>query len=81
MGKYEIVKKVGMLSKSGPAESTSRNPLEKPWSLSEEEFTRRTRGQSVKVFNAAHEETMSVMEDLVKVEKEIDDRVKNLYGL
>ena len=59
----------------------SRNPLEQPWSLSEEEFTRRTRGQSMKVFKSAQEETMSVTEAIVKVEKEIDERVKNLYGL
>ena len=26
-----------------PAESTSRNPLEKPWSLSEEEFSRKSK--------------------------------------
>jgi len=64
-----------------PAESTSRNPLEQPWSLSEEDFTRRTRGQPLKVFKSAQEETMSVTEEIVKVEKEIDERVKALYGL
>jgi len=64
-----------------PAESPSRNPLEKPWSLSEEEFTRRTRGKSVKVFKSAQVETLSFTEDIVKVEKEIDERVKALYGV
>jgi hypothetical protein len=64
-----------------PAESTSRNPLESPWLLSEEEFTRRTRTQSVKVFKSAREETISVTEDILKVEKEIDARVKSLYGV
>jgi hypothetical protein len=64
-----------------PAQSTSRNPLEKPWSLSEEEFTRRTREQSVKVFKSAQEETMSITEEILKVEKEIDARVKGLYGV
>jgi hypothetical protein len=66
---------------SKPAESTSRNPLKQPWSLSKEDFTRRTRGQSVKVFKSAREETMSVTEEIVRVEKEIDQRVKALYGL
>lgn len=64
-----------------PAVSNSRNPLESLWLFSEEEFTRRIRGQSLMVFKFAREETMSVTEEIVKVEKEIDDRVKNLYGV
>jgi len=64
-----------------PVESTSRNPLEQPWLLNEEEFTRRTRGQSLKLFKSAQEETMSVAEEILKVEKEIDARVKSLYGV
>ncbi len=64
-----------------PAESTSRNPLEQPWLMSEEEFTRRTRGKSVKVFKSTREETMSVTEEILKAEKEIDARVKSLYGV
>jgi type I restriction-modification system DNA methylase subunit len=64
-----------------PAESTSRNPLESPWLLSEEDFTRRARGQSVRIYKSAREETMSLTEEIVEVEKEIDERVKALYGL
>ena len=64
-----------------PAESTSRNPLESPWLLSEEDFIRRARGQSVRVYKSAREETMSLTEESVQVEKEIDERVKALYGL
>lgn len=64
-----------------PAESTSRNPLEKPWSLAAEEFTRRVGQDSLKAYKSAHEETLSVTEDIGKVEKEIDERVKSLYGV
>jgi hypothetical protein len=63
------------------AESTSRNPLESPWLLSEEDFTRRSGRDYVRVYKSAREETMSLTEEIVKVEKEIDERVKNLYGL
>jgi hypothetical protein len=62
-----------------PAESTSRNPLEQPWSLALEEFTRRSK--LISTYRAAREETLSVTEEVVRVEKEIDERVKGLYGL
>ncbi|MFH2102161.1 MAG: Eco57I restriction-modification methylase domain-containing protein [Chloroflexota bacterium] len=65
-----------------PAESTSRNPLEKPWSLTAEEFTRKSgKSELIPTYNAAQEETMSVTEEIVKVESEIDARVKSLYGV
>ena len=64
-----------------PAQSTSRNPLEKPWSLTAEEFTRRVGQDGMKAYKSAHEETMFVTDDIVKVESEIDERVKALYGL
>jgi len=64
---------------SNPAESTSRNPLKQPWSLKAEEFTRKSK--LISTYKAAREETMSVTEDIVKVEKEIDERVKALYGV
>ena len=71
-----------------PAESTSRNPLEKPWSLTAEEFTRRMKTSEVsktsevwKAYKSAREETMSVTEEIVRVEGEIDERVKSLYGI
>jgi len=79
-----------------PAESTSRSPLEQPpvlsnvegWSLTAEEFTRRVgRAQTSEffenseVYKAAHEETMSVTEEIGKVESEINERVKSLYGV
>jgi hypothetical protein len=34
-----------------------------------------------KAYKSAREETMSATEDIVKVEKEIDERVKSLYGV
>lgn len=71
-----------------PAESTSRNPLEQVWSLTIEEFTRRVKTSEVlktsevwKAYQSAREETMSVTEEIVQVEKEIDERVKSLHGI
>jgi hypothetical protein len=64
-----------------PAASTSRNPLEQVWSLGEEEFVRRCTSELIPRYRKAREETMSTTEDILKVEKEIDERVKSLYGL
>ncbi|MDI6768405.1 MAG: hypothetical protein QMD04_01860 [Anaerolineales bacterium] len=76
-----------------PTPSTNRNPLEQPpalskvegWSLTVEEFTRRSKlistNKIISTYKAAREETMSVTEDIVRVEREIDERVKSLYGL
>lgn len=64
-----------------PAESTSRNPLESPWALGEEEFKRRCTSELIPRYRSAREETMSLTEQAVKVEKEIDERVKALYGV
>jgi len=64
-----------------PAQSTSRNPLESPWALPEEVFVRRVGRDALKAYKSAREETMSVTEAVGKVEKEIDERVKALYGL
>jgi len=79
-----------------PAQSTSCNPLESPpalsdsvgWALGEEEFKRRVKTSEVsktsevwKAFKSAREETVSVTEEAVRVEREIDKRVKALYGL
>ncbi len=64
-----------------PAESTSRNPLESPWVLPKEEFVRRVGQESLKAYNSTREETISLTEEIVRVEREIDERVKSLYGL
>ena len=62
-----------------PAESTSRNPLERPWSLALEEFTRRSK--LISTYRAAREEPQSLTEEIVRVESEIDELVKSLYGI
>jgi len=64
-----------------PAESTSRNPLESPWSLGEEDFVRRAGRDGLKAYKSAREETLSLTEEAVRVAKEIDERVKGLYGV
>jgi len=64
-----------------PAESTSRNPLEQVWSLTAEEFTRRVGVDGLKAYQSTREETMSATEEIVRVEGEIDERVKGLYGV
>jgi len=74
----QILREIGI----DPARSTSRNPLEQPWSLTIEEFKRRVgRIASASIFNAAHEETYAVTEQIQSVEVEIDERVKGLYGV
>jgi len=62
-----------------PAQSTSRNPLEMPWSLSAEEFARRSK--LISTYEAAREETSALTGAIGQVEGEIDERVKGLYGL
>lgn len=64
-----------------PADSNSRNPLEHPWTLSAEEFTRRARRAPLKAFNDAHDETLVLTEQVRKIEHEIDERVAALYGV
>jgi hypothetical protein len=47
-----------------------------------EEFTRKSsKSELIPTYNAARDETMSVTEEIVKVENEIDARVKSLYGV
>jgi hypothetical protein len=62
--------------------------MECPWSFTAEEFTRRVGRaktsevlETSEVWKDAHEETVSVTEDIVRVEKEIDEWIKGLYGL
>ncbi len=64
-----------------PAQFTSRSPLEQVWSLTAEEFTRRVGVDGLKAYKSAREETMSATEEIVRVEGEIDERVKGLYGV
>jgi hypothetical protein len=64
-----------------PADSSSRNPIEQPWMLTVNEFTRRTRNQSLKTFTDARDETLALTEQITKIEREIDERVAALYGV
>lgn len=66
---------------TSPAESSSRNPLEKPWEMSGEEFERRAKNQPLRLFNIVKEETIALTEQISTVETEIDERVATLYGL
>ncbi|MEW6126917.1 MAG: TaqI-like C-terminal specificity domain-containing protein [Acidobacteriota bacterium] len=70
-----------------PAASSSRNPLEQPWALTETEFMRRlkpNRSQQDrldKLFNNVRDETYAFTETIIKIEREIDERVAALYGV
>ncbi|RME55869.1 hypothetical protein D6779_11720, partial [Candidatus Parcubacteria bacterium] len=64
-----------------PASSNSRNPLETPWRLSEEEFTRRRSAKFISHFRAARDETATLTEEIEALEAEIDARVAGLYGI
>lgn len=71
-----------------PAQSTSRNPLEQPWSLPPAEFAKRVkplqrvaRENPQLLYEAARDETAAFTEQIAKLEAEIDARVAVLYGL
>ncbi len=44
-------------------------------------FTWQVGRDYLEAYRSAWEETMSVTEEIVSVEKEIDERVKSLYGI
>jgi hypothetical protein len=70
-----------------PAQSSSRTPLEQPWALTPDEFSRRARGRAgteappLQVFLTVRDATAALTEEITKVEREIDERVAGLYGL
>ena len=69
-----------------PADSTSRNPLEQPWSLAADDYAKRARKRlgrapDPKLHEAARDETAALTEQIAKIESEIDARVAALYGL
>ncbi|MBI3920886.1 MAG: hypothetical protein HY318_05650 [Armatimonadetes bacterium] len=69
---------------TSPAESSSRNPLEQPWTLTPDEFTKRASKHGtpdLRLFTTVRDETAALTEEIVKVEREIDERVAALYGL
>lgn len=64
-----------------PAQPTSRYPLEQPWSLSAQEFAWRSTATFMSHYQAARQETFALTETIQMTEREIDERVKALYGL
>ena len=67
-----------------PAASNSRNPLERPWRLSEAEFQRRARRlphPDPALFHAVRDETAELTERIAALEAEIDALVAELYGI
>jgi hypothetical protein len=55
--------------------------LERPWLLTPEEFLRRNSGLSSRSFEASRDETASITEEIAKFERQINNRVADLYGL
>jgi hypothetical protein len=69
-----------------PSASTSRNPLEQPWSLAADDYAKRARkllgrAPDLKIHETARDETAALTEQIAKIEAEIDARVAALYGL
>lgn len=69
-----------------PADSTSRNPLEQPWTLAADDYAKRARklhgrAPDMKLYEVARDETAALTEQIAKIEAEIDARVGALYGL
>lgn len=66
---------------TSPAASSSRNPLEQPWTLAPQEFARRAPRADPQHFTAARDETLALNLRITKIEREIDERVAALYGV
>lgn len=64
-----------------PAQSTSRNPLEPPWTLAPEEFTRRAPCPDPKKFTPVRDETAAFTAHIQTIEHETDQRVTALHCL
>jgi len=59
--------------------TTSRSPLEKPWLLSEADFTRRVSRADRGLFRTVREQTAALTDEIQRLEDEIDRRVAALY--
>jgi len=66
---------------TSPAASSSRNPLEQPWTLAPQEFTRRAPRADPQLFAGVRDETLALTERITQTEREIDERVAALYGV
>jgi hypothetical protein len=49
--------------------------------MTADDFTRRAGNKSLKKFTDAHDETHALTEQIVRIEREIDERVSELYGV
>lgn len=64
------------------ATSTSKNVLEQPWTLTEGTFLTKTRSRyDISIFRDAKDATIALTEQISKIEREIDERVADLYGV
>ncbi|GAB4505499.1 MAG: hypothetical protein Fur0043_24950 [Anaerolineales bacterium] len=63
-----------------PSRSSSRSPLEKPWLGQKTSEVSKT-SEVWKAYTAARDETAALTEQIEQVEREIDRRVYQLYGL
>lgn len=84
----QCVEKLMLALGVSASESNSRNPLEQPWTLSPDEFIKRTKKLSqraqespMRLYEAARDETADLTERIAKLEREIDERVAALYGV
>ena len=66
---------------TSPAASSSRNPLEQPWVLTPQDFARRAPRADPQHFTRARDETLAITERITQIEREIDERVAELYGV
>lgn len=69
---------------TSPAESSSKNRLEEPWNTdkcTDDYFSKKAKGYPLKLLSDVRDETIAMTDEILKVEAEIDERVKGLYGL
>jgi hypothetical protein len=69
---------------TSPAESSSTNMLEQPWNTekcTDDYFRKKAKGYPLKLLSDVRDETIAMNLEIKKVENEIDERVKSLYGL
>ncbi|MBI2300411.1 MAG: hypothetical protein HYU66_15965 [Armatimonadetes bacterium] len=70
---------------TSPAQSSSKNVLEQPWTLTEARFGAQARIKHLApdeaLFREVHGATAELTDQITRIEAEIDERVAGLYGL
>jgi len=69
---------------ASPAQTSSKNMLEQPWNTekcTDDYFRKKAKGYPLKLLSDIRDETIAMNQDIEQVEREIDERVKALYGL